>query len=140
MKNPRPGLFGELERRLRNDDLLSFRTVFSGRNDVKVEDHGDTLKIIVSVPGYRPGKFKWSVRVVGRTFSLKGRLQEEQSVQSDSGHVYSERKVEQLEQNVLLPCNVKERPLSVRVEDEAIILVYRKQREASHGSWRELDI
>ncbi|MFM1654699.1 Hsp20/alpha crystallin family protein [Brevibacillus sp. B_LB10_24] len=134
-----PGLFREFERRFWHDPLR-LQPLFAEWHQVGVKDQGDAVQIIAKVPGHKPDQFKWQARVVGQSLSLKGELQEEQTVRRDGGEFYSKRKTQRLEQTVLLPANVKDRPSSVRHEGERLILVYRKQQRPVHGSWHAIYI
>lgn len=96
----------------------------------EVYRQGDRVKVVVTTPGPQSKRYQWSMRVIGRQLYLQGTLDQSQSVSSDSGGFYSEKRTEQFAKAIVLPVEVNEQPLSVDDREGRLTILFKVKRKS----------
>jgi HSP20 family molecular chaperone IbpA len=140
------GMFEGLERMkqwLQSGDqfIQQVNALWNSGPRVDVYDAGDKVKVVIEAPGLMnaANKHQWAVRVVDQSLVLRGKLQVDQSAQSDFGRTYSERHYEQFTKIVPLPASVERKPFSVRYEDGLLTIVLVKRKDEEGDEWHRID-
>jgi HSP20 family molecular chaperone IbpA len=109
---------------------------------VDVYEHGDKVKVVIEAPGLMnaASKNQWAVKVSEQNLFLRGRLHMQQSVRSDPGRTYSERREEEQFMKIIpLPAPVHQKPTSVRYDDGLVTILFEKRRDAVEEIWQPID-
>ncbi|MEB3100298.1 hypothetical protein [Ferviditalea candida] len=98
--------------------------------NTEVYHQGDRVKVVVETQSPQSKRYQWSMRVNGRQLYLQGTLDLSQSVSSDSGGFYSEKRTEQIAKAIVLPIEVNEHPLSVDARDGRLTILFEAKRKS----------
>lgn len=116
--------------------------LWNGGPRVDVYEHGDKVKVVVEAPGLMnaANKHQWAVKVIDQHLHLRGALQVQQSVRSEPGRTYSERREEEhFTKIVPLPAPVHRKPLNVRYDDGLVTILFAKRKDAVQDDWQPID-
>lgn len=114
---------------------------FQGGPKAEVYDVGRQVKVVLEAPGLtKDAGMRWAHRILGDQLVLRGSLQMEKSVRTQSGRFYSERQNGQFLKLVPLPAPVKPRPASIRYRNGLLELKFDKRKSHADSDWYEFDI